>query len=365
MSHELRTPLNAVIGFSDLIDYETDMDTIVEFCKTINNSGNQLLSIVEDIFHISMIESGELKIRKEEFKITGFFKDIQTRIKEEQEKENKQNIEIRFKPCENYKDLLVYSDIHNLKQLLIHLLKNAIKFTHEGYIEYGFSKETINNESMLKFFVKDTGIGISKEKQELIFNIFRQGDDSHTRDYEGLGIGLSIAKRLTEFFGGKMWLESEEGKGSTFYFTIPFTDKKIKESVKKSIEPKKEYDFSDKTILIAEDVESNYLYLEVLLKTLNSKILWAKNGLEAMQICSEKPDIDLVLMDIKMPVMGGYKATRKIREFNKDVIIIAQTAHALVGDREKAIEAGCDDYIAKPIKKNVLIEMIRKWFLVN
>ena len=361
MSHELRTPLNAVIGFSELIDKYTLIDDILDFCKTINNSGNHLLGIVEDIFDISMIESGELKIRKEKFEIAGFFKNIQTILIDEQKKENNQNIEILFKTCENYKDILVYSDHHKLKKILIHLLKNALKFTHEGYIEYGVSIVNINNESFLKFFVKDTGIGISKEKQKFIFNIFRQADDSDTRQYEGVGVGLSIAKRLTEFLGGKIWLESDEGKGSTFYFALPYTENVLKENVKKSAGTKKVNDFSDKTVLIVEDVESNYLYLEALLKALNLEILWAENGKEAMQFCYDNPDIDLVLMDIKMPVMDGYEASRKIREFNKDVVIMAQTAYALAGDRKKALEAGCNDYISKPIKKKILLEKIEKY----
>jgi PAS domain S-box-containing protein len=362
MSHELRTPLNAVIGFSELIDYGTEMDTILDFCNTINKSGNHLLGIIEDIFDISMIESEELKILKEKFEITKLFKDIQTTLIDEQDIENKQNIEIRFKPGENYKDIIVYSDCHRLKQILIHLLKNALKFTHEGYIEYGFSKEIINNESMLKFFVKDTGIGISKEKHKIIFDIFRQVEDSDTRKYEGVGIGLSIAKRLAEFLGGKMWLESVEGKGSTFYFTIPFTNTIVKKRNKKSTETKKANDFSGKIVLIVEDVESNYLYLEVLLKTLNIEILWVQNGSDAIQVSSENSDIDLVFMDIKMPgLINGYKTTKQIKKFYPNLPIIAQTAYALAGDKEKAIEAGCDDYISKPIKKKTLFEIIEKY----
>ena len=270
-------------------------------------------------------------------------------------------IEIRFKPCENYKDLLVYSDHLKLKQILIHLLNNALKFTHEGYIEYGFSIENINNESLLKFFVKDTGIGISNEKQKLIFDIFRQADDSDTRNYDGLGVGLTISKRLTEFLGGKMWLESEEGKGSTFYFTLPYTENVLKENVKKSAETKKANDFSDKTVLIVEDVESNYQYLEILLKKFNIQILWAQDGSEAIRVCSDNQEIDIVFMDIKMPGISGYEATRQIKKFRPELPIIAQTAYALYGDDKKAEKAGCNDYITKPFKRKTIEKLILKY----
>ena len=234
ISHELRTPLNAVIGFSDIIDKDTSIDEILDYSKIINNSGIHLLRIIEDIFDITMIESGEVEIQKEEFNLTVFMDDIHKKLKAEQELTEKQNIDIYFNPAEKAKDFLVYTDHSKLKRILINLLKNALKFTHEGNIEYGYVKETQQEDPVLKFYVKDTGIGISENKLDIIFKIFRQADDTDTRLYGGTGIGLSVSKKLTELLGGKIWVETEEGNlpagkagGSTFYFTIPYRKAEI------------------------------------------------------------------------------------------------------------------------------------------
>ncbi len=221
MSHEFRTPLNTVIGFSDIIDKDTPKEEILDFVKTINESGKQLLSLVEDIFDISLIETGEIKILKEEFLIGPFMQNLRNFLKKEQSNVGKKNIQIRYIHPEDDKNLMIFTDGRKLNQILINLMKNALKFTNEGCIEYGYSPAIVNMQSMLKFYVKDTGIGISKDKQEYIFDIFRQGDDTYTRRYDGVGIGLSVSKKLTELLGGKMWLESEVGKGSCFYFTLP------------------------------------------------------------------------------------------------------------------------------------------------
>ncbi|MBI9037631.1 MAG: response regulator [Bacteroidales bacterium] len=361
MSHELRTPLNAIIGFSEIIDRDTHIDEIIDYVETINSSGSHLLSLVEDIFDISLIESGEVKIENENVNIFNFMNNIRKTILNEQMKINKHNIDIQHKMIENDHEIMVNTDSRKLSQILLNLLKNALKFTHEGQIEYGYIKEKENNKSILKFFVKDTGIGISKEKQDLIFDIFRQGDDTHTRRYEGVGIGLSVAKRLTELLGGKIWLESQHVKGSEFYFTIPLTNNSIKDNEPKSVETKKIDDISGKTLLIVEDIESNYLYFEALLKNLNFKILWAKTGKEAIRFCSDYPDIDLVFMDIKMPDLSGYEATKQIKKFRPKLPIIAQTAYALSGDDKKAENAGCDDYITKPFKKQTIFNIIEKY----
>ena len=363
MSHELRTPLNAVIGFSEIIDKGTHIDEILDYVETIGKSGSHLLALVEDIFDISLIESGEVKIQKEDVNLYSFMNNIQKLIMNEQIKINKQNIDIQLRLIEGDCDIVVYTDNRKLTQIFLNLLKNALKFTLEGFIKYGYTKEKENDKPILKFFVKDTGIGVSKEKQELIFDIFRQGDDSHTRKYEGVGIGLYVAKRLTEFLGGKIWLESDEGKGSEFYFTIPYTENIVKEKDKKSNERKKVNDFSGKTVLVVEDVKSNYLYIEALLKPFNLEILWAKTGKEAIRFCYENPDIDLVLMDIKMPDLNGYKATKQIKKFRPDLPIIAQTAYALFGDDKKAENAGCDGYITKPFKKKILYNFINKYLI--
>jgi len=232
LSHELRTPLNAIIGFSDLIDEELSVEKIISYTKTINSSGKHLLSLVENLFDIILIESGKTKIVKEDFKLQSILNNVQIIIHAEQQKTSKENINLNLINPPEGRDLTINTDRFKLKQILINLLKNALKFTHEGHINYGYSITTDRGKPMLKFYVEDTGIGIPEGKQELIFDFFRQVDDSHTRRYGGTGIGLSIAKKLTELLGGKIWLESEKGKGSTFYFTIPFDEfKKISKPI--------------------------------------------------------------------------------------------------------------------------------------
>lgn len=368
MSHELRTPLNSIIGFSELINVDSSVEEMISFARTINSSGGHLLSIVEDLFDITLIESGEININKSDFNLVSALKDIEAIMKAEQQVLQKEDISLNliFPPKSN--DLIIATDLPKLKQILINLLKNALKFTHEGLIKFGYIIETYKDKPMLKFFVEDTGIGIPENKQELIFDVFRQLDDTHTRVYGGTGIGLSISKKLTEFLGGKIWLESEEGKGSTFYFTIPYT--KLKSSDKpdeieisviaKSI-PLENNTPMEKTILIVEDDEASFEFLKILLENKGVTTYWAKDGKESIKYCKENPDIDLVLMDINMMNMNGYTATKKIKKFRPDLPIIAQTAYAIAGDREKAFDAGCDDYISKPIKKEILMEKIGKW----
>lgn len=330
MSHELRTPLNSIIGFSELINVDSSVEEMISFARTINSSGGHLLSIVEDLFDITLIESGEININKSDFNLVSALKDIEAIMKAEQQVLQKEDISLNliFPPKSN--DLIIATDLPKLKQILINLLKNALKFTHEGLIKFGYIIETYKDKPMLKFFVEDTGIGIPENKQELIFDVFRQLDDTHTRVYGGTGIGLSISKKLTEFLGGKIWLESEEDKGSTFYFTIPYT--KLKSSDKpdeieisviaKSI-PLENNTPMEKTILIVEDDVANYEFLKILLENKGVTTYWAKDGKESIKYCKENPDIDLVLMDINMMNMNGYTATKKIKKFRPDLPIIA------------------------------------------
>nr|NQU89531.1 PAS domain S-box protein [Bacteroidota bacterium] len=332
MSHELRTPLNAIIGFSDIIDDELSIEDIISYNNNINSSGNHLLSLVEDIFDITLIESGEVKIIKEDFQLQALLNDVQEIVKIEQQKTNKGNITLSPVTLPDSENLFISTDPSRLRQILINLLKNAMKFTHEGHINYGYSFETDCGKPMIRFYVEDTGIGIPEDKQELIFDIFRQVEDSYTRSYGGTGLGLSISKKLTGLLGGKIWLESEEGVGSTFYFTIPFdSHEDISKPVIREMETK--ISIKDKTILIVEDDESSFEFLQVVLERLEIDILWAKNGEEAIKFCIENDGIELVLMDINMPVMNGYDATREIKKFRPDLPIIAQTAYAIAGDR--------------------------------
>ncbi len=362
MSHELRTPLNAIIGFSDIIDENVPIEEIISFSKTINSSGNHLLSIVEDLFDITLIESGESRILKSDESLHSILNDVYKIIETEQQKTNKDNLNLSLIIPPEGKDLTINTDSSKLKQILINLLKNALKFTDKGHVYYGYNIEKDQGKLMLKFYVEDTGIGIPKNKRELIFDVFRQLEDSNTRIYGGTGIGLSISKKLTELLGGKIWLKSKENEGTIFYFTIPLgeqivIDEKEIKSVTKTKTKEKDKQKA-KTVLIVEDVEASYEFLKIVLEKLEINTLWAKDGKESIKLCKENTDIDLVLMDINMPVMNGFEATQRIKKFRPNLPIIAQTAYAIVGDRQKSLDAGCDDYISKPIKQEELIGKI-------
>ena len=256
-------------------------------------------------------------------------------------------------------DAIIKTDREKIYAILTNLVKNAIKFTNKGFIEVGCEKKG----KFLEFHVKDTGVGIPEVQKEIIFERFRQGSDSLIRNYEGAGLGLSISKAYVEILGGKIWVESEYGKGSTFYFTIPCNTERLEEVAVKTFVSEKQVKppVRNLKILIVDDDEASQLYLSMAVKMYGNEIVIAGTGIQAIEMCHKNPDIDLILMDIKMPEMDGFEATRNIRQFYHEVIIIAQTAFSLTGDREKAIQAGCNDYISKPIKKDELGDMIQKY----
>lgn len=353
ISHELRTPLNAVIGFSDLIDKSMSIDEAVSLSKMIFDSGNHLLKIINDIFDLSVLEEGTIVLLKEKHNLYDLLDEVLEHSYQEKRKMGKANLELSFDIENKYKDLIIVTDHKRFKQILIHLIKNALKYTKEGSIEIGFS--IIQNA--IKFYVKDTGIGIAKDKQEIIFNLFRQLDDSHTREFEGVGIGLSIAKSLCENLGGKMSLESELNRGSTFYFTIPYETEKEENAKIKDASNERNI-LSGKTILIAEDDISSFELLKMYLTPLNANVLWARNGIEAIKIFKKNKSIDLVLMDIKMPALSGYVAAKEIKNISPLIPIIAQTAYAFENEKTIALEAGCDDYVSKPISWPILFKKI-------
>jgi|GEM_PF-574206 len=362
ISHELRTPLNAIIGFSGLmIDTGPDQDTI-SYANNILKSGQHLLSLVEDIFDTTMIEIGQIKINYDKTDVVSVLKEVKNILHGERLRENKTEVELILNIDTEEKHKYLLTDSRKLKQVLINLLRNALKFTDKGHIEFGFTEIDDAGENFLQFYVKDTGIGIDKKHHDAIFNIFRQIDDTHTRKFGGMGIGLSIAKKTIEKLGGKIWVESERLKGSVFYFTIPVlqeNNEKDKKSDDNEVTTLKNH--SGKTVLIAEDDQSSYDFLRIFLTRMNIRVLWAKNGLEAVNICETDPSIDLVFMDIKMPVINGFEATRKIKNKRPKLPIIAQTAYAMLPDRDEAIKSGCDDYLSKPVKTKQLTEILEKY----
>jgi PAS domain S-box-containing protein len=359
MSHELRTPLNAIIGFSGIMaETGPDMNT-TSYSNIILKSGQHLLSLVEDIFDTTMIETGKTKVNYTLVNITSLLEEVKDIIHGEQLQENRTDIDLILKVPETANNTLVVSDSRKLRQVLINLLRNAFKFTNEGYIEYGFATINENDKKWLRFYVKDTGIGIDSKNHKTIFNIFRQVDDTHTRKFGGMGIGLSIAKKIVELLGGNIWVESEPGIGSIFYFTIPDKKERKEEIINmddKQFIMEKKYD--GKTILIAEDEQSNFDFLKILLTRLNIRVLWAKDGLEAVNLCKTDPSINLVLMDIKMPLLNGYEATKMIKSLRPELPVIAQTAYAMISDKLEADKAGCDGYLSKPIKIQQITDVL-------
>ena len=272
----------------------------------------------------------------------------------------KKGLQLVYKTTLPPKGAIIHTDREKIYAILTNLVNNAIKFTSTGSIEFGYEKKG----KYLEFYVKDTGIGVRKDQKEIIFERFRQGDDLTKKFTEGTGLGLSIAKGYVELLGGKMWVESEFGKGSTFYFTLPYNaaleSKTISTKFSSEITP--EHHVKNLKILIAEDDQSSLSFLSRVLKMFCREILKAGTGVEAVETCRNNPDLDLILMDITMPELNGYEATRQIRGFNKDVIIIAQTAYAMADDREKALEAGCSDYISKPIRIDAIKGLIQRHF---
>jgi PAS domain S-box-containing protein len=366
MSHEIRTPMNGILGFAGLLkEPNLTGEEQQEYIQVIEKSGARMLNIINDIVSISKVESGQMEITISETNINEQIEYIYTFFKPEAEKKG---IQLIFKNSLSKKESVIKTDREKIYAILTNLVKNAIKFTHTGAIEFGYNLVKTQHATSLQFFVKDTGLGVRQEQKEFIFERFRQGSESLNRNFEGAGLGLSISKAYVEMLGGKIWVESEEGKGSDFYFTIPYNGEPEEKNINRNVvsadgeEHKINPEGSGLKILIAEDDEGSSKLISMAVRVLGKEILNVASGVEAVEACRNNPDIDLVLMDIKMPGMDGYEATRQIRGFNKAVIIIAQTANALSGDRDKAIEAGCNDYISKPILKNKLLALIQKYF---
>lgn len=356
MSHEIRTPMNGILGFSELLK-EPDLTLIdrEKYIEIIERSGIRMLNIINDIIDISKIESGLMEISISEININEQLQFIYNFFKPEAVRKG---IELSYSLPSVPEEIIIHSDREKIYAILINLVKNAIKFTDKGYIKFGVS----TGESFLEFFVEDTGIGIPEERKVAIFERFIQADIEDKAAYQGAGLGLSITKAYVEMLGGKIDLETEEGKGSKFIFKIPYDNKKEENKNKLTDETlKSEINIPrNLKILIAEDDETSDRLLSLLLKDYSNDIIHTSSGKETIEICRNNPDIDLILMDIKMPDLNGYEAAKEIRKFNNNVKIIAQTAYGLLGDEAKAIQAGCDYYISKPIGKAKLNSIISK-----
>ncbi|MBK7632542.1 MAG: response regulator [Ignavibacteriales bacterium] len=357
MSHEIRTPMNGILGFAELLkEPGLTGEEQQGYIRIIQKSGTRMLNIINDIVDISKIEAGLMKLVIKESNVNEQIEYIYKFFKPEVEAKG---MKLLFSTPLPAKEVILKTDREKVYAILTNLVKNAIKYSNNGTIEIGYKKRDKN----LEFYVKDTGIGIPNDRQDAIFERFIQADIPDQWTQQGAGLGLSISKSYLEMLGGKIWVESQKGVGSTFYFTLPYNAVPTKETVVQQFVPSDKTDQVRKLkILIAEDDKVSEMLIDITVKMFGKEIIKARTGVEAIESCRKNPDIDLVMMDIRMPDMGGYEATRQIREFNKEVIIIAQTAYGLSRDCEKAIEAGCNDYIAKPINKAELLLLIQKYF---
>ncbi len=354
MSHEIRTPMNGILGFANLLkNPHLNDEEQQKYIEIIDKAGARMLNIINDIVSISQIEAGQTKPDIRESNINEQLEYIYSFFEPEVEAKG---IQLFFKNSLPSNKAFIKTDREKVFAVLTNLVKNAIKYTNQGSIEFGYEKKG----DKLEFFVKDTGTGISKDRLEAIFERFIQADIDDKMARQGAGLGLSISKAYVEMLGGKIWVDSEVEKGSTFYFTIPYDETSKNESDSKNIDKGEISANKDLKILIAEDDETSGQLLSIILDKYGKEIIHVHSGTEAVEACRNNSDINLILMDIQMPDLNGYKATQQIRKFNKEVVIIAQTAYGLAGDREKAMKAGCNDYISKPIQKDELKSLIQK-----
>jgi PAS domain S-box-containing protein len=355
MSHEIRTPMNAIVGFSDLLsDEQLSPEERRDFIAQINQGADDLMRLIDDIIDIAKIEAGQVNVHISECFIKELFKELHLMFLQNIRRTGKENVSIRLSWDWPLNELAIYTDPFRLKQIMINLLSNAVKFTDEGEIVLGLEE----HPEGIYFYVKDSGIGIRKEKQKVIFDRFMQGHETKTKLYGGTGLGLAISKNLTEILGGRIGVDSKSGEGSKFWFILPRNEVPLKYEAALRTPSNNLRSWEDKKILIAEDDHSNYYFLFEALKDTGVEILWSKDGEETMEMFRAHKDIDLVLMDINMPLKNGYECTREIKLERPTLPVIAQTAYAMSGEREISRDAGCDNYLSKPIKVSELLDTL-------
>ncbi|MBN2349268.1 MAG: PAS domain S-box protein [Bacteroidales bacterium] len=364
MSHEIRTPMNGILGFAEMLnDDSLSLGNRKKYLEIINNNGKMLVNLIDDIIDFAKIEAKQIKVAKQDFSLNTLLAQVHASFLSETLKKEKKHVKLRMRKAFTNESCFIRTDPNRLRQVLVNLIGNSFKFTSEGYIEFGYE---LRADNMLEFYVEDTGIGIAQDKLDIIFERFMQADSSRTRKYGGSGLGLAISKGFIELLGGSMWVESEYGKGSKFYFTLPYVPtRKVQTEEEGEKKLKDQYIWKDKTFLVAEDDTFSYKFLEGFLKQTQATVMHAEDGNKAVKLCKENPHIDLVLMDIQMPELNGIEATSIIKEFNKNLPIIAQTANAIPEEKERCIDAGCDDFITKPVNVVELYAKIEKLLIGN
>jgi len=368
ISHEVRTPLNGILGFSNLLTQpDITLEEKVQYYSLIKTSSNRLLDTITSYMDISMIASGNMEVKRKPFDLHKILNQLYDQF---QPLCAVKNLGLHLKTPAKTKGITLHADAELFQKILTNLLDNAAKFTHQGMIIFGYeiqstvttglTAEESGNPVALEFYIKDTGIGISRESLSMIFDSFKQEELCPTRGHEGSGLGLTIAQGLVQLLGGKIRVESAKDKGSTFFFTIPTEGMKEEVEMPEAIRTEGAV-LGSPVVLVAEDDMSNVQFIEAVLRKTAVTLLVANNGKEAVDLCRVHPEISLVLMDLKMPVMDGLEATREIKSFRKNLPIIALTAFALSGDEKKAQEAGCDDYTSKPVSRKELLEKLQQY----
>ncbi len=358
MSHEIRTPMNSIIGFSDLLRHcESDKERD-EYVDIISSNGEMLLNLLNDILDLSKIDGGQLQIYPDEIEISRMMYELDHLYKEKIKKLEKTEVEIKLAIPSDCEELKVTADRNRLFQVMVNLIDNAIKFTNEGVIIFGYDL----NETNIRFFVRDTGIGISENNFKVIFERFGQVRMPFDGQYGGTGLGLSISKKLVELMGGEIFVDSKINEGTVFTFNLPILPSESRE-IKRIDEVSKilKKNTNEKTILIVEEANSNHKIIEELLAPLNIKVISTECGEEAVEICEENEAVDLVLMDLQLPKMTSLEATHRIKELGKGINVIAQVSLAINESKMHSLENACDDFLTKPIKASALLSTIHKF----
>jgi signal transduction histidine kinase/CheY-like chemotaxis protein len=354
MSHEIRTPMNAIVGFSELLNQKDDKENWDRYISHIQNSSQSLLRLINDVIDLSKMESGDMEISRSEFSLKTMFTELKEQYAVELSKAGRSDVYFDFNLPDG--DIIVYSDSLRLKQVLANLLSNAIKFTEHGKIIFRCRKK----KGALLFSVTDTGTGIPEDDQKSVFDQFTKFNYQNL-NVDGSGIGLAIVYRIVEMLNGNIWINSIPGLGSTFYFTLPYDPGEIKMKLPEKSEPEvlSVKNASGKAILVVEDNELSSSLMTAVLRNLKYDYYHVTKGEEAVEYVNTNPDTRLILMDMKLPGMDGYEATRQIKKINSNIPVIAQTAFAMSEDMQKALDAGCDDYLSKPIDFKRLKELLR------
>jgi signal transduction histidine kinase/CheY-like chemotaxis protein len=357
MSHEIRTPLNGILGFTRLLsDNSLSEQTRKDYLNIIDKRGRSLLQIINDIINISLIDSGQIEIKNITFNLNKLLFEIYSIFNSEEHDKKKDNVEIKLSLSLSDSRCNIVSDPLRIEQILTNLLDNALKFTNRGIVEFGYY---LGDQNQIVFFVKDTGIGIADSKRDKIFNRFNRETEGFAKNTSGTGLGLPICKGLVSLLRGNIWFDSKEFEGSAFYFSVPFipADTEGNSHTSLSLISTQNLDLSNKVILVVEDDLISYQFIEALLIGTEVKLIHAKNGEDAIEIC-RIADPDLVIMDMRLPFTNGYEATSQIKAFKPNLKIIAQTANVMSEDKAKCFDAGCDDFIPKPLDPDEFIRLV-------